>query len=112
MLNSAPFFQYANYSVPKEDPVHNVRTDSELYEAIKSQIRPVNCVLILAGVYATYSKWIDKEIKIAKQDFNKPVIAIEPWASEKTSTIVKSNANTIVKWNTQSIVDAIRQYSL
>lgn len=112
MLNSAPFFQYANYSVPKDDPVYNARTDRELYEAIKSQIRPVNCVLILAGVYATYSKWIDKEIKIAKQDLNKPVIAIEPFASKKTSTIVKSNANTIVKWNTQSIVDAIRQYSI
>ena len=68
-------------------------------------------VLILAGVYSSYSKWIDKEIKIAKKDFlvPKPIIAIEPWASEKTSQVVKSNADIRVGWNADSIVDAIRQ---
>jgi len=112
ILNNASLFKYSNYSVPKDDPVHNARTDYELYDAIKAQIRPVNCVLILAGVYSSYSKWIDKEIKIAKHEFGKPIIAIEPWGAEKTSLIVKSNAIAVVKWNTQSIVDAIRQHSI
>jgi len=112
MLNCASLFQYSNFSVPQDDPVHNARTDYELYDAIKAKIRPVNCVLILAGVYSSYSKWIDKEIKIAKHEFSKPIIAIEPFGAEKTSIVVKSNADAIVKWNTQSIVDAIRQHSL
>ena len=40
----------------------------------------------------------------------KTIIAIEPWGSEKTSAVVKKAANKIVKWNTDSIVDAIRGY--
>jgi hypothetical protein len=67
-------------------------------------------VLIIAGVYSSYSKWIEKEIKIAKTEFYtpKPIIAIEPWASEKTSKLVKDNADAVVKWQKDKIVEAIR----
>jgi hypothetical protein len=67
--------------------------------------------VILAGVYSSYSKWINYEIEIAKTVFDKPVIAVEPWASEKTSKIVKDNADAIVKWQSASIVSAIRTHS-
>lgn len=106
-----PNFSWRNYSVPKNDPIHNASTQKELYEAIKQQIAPVNCVLILAGVYSSYSKWIDKEIDIAK-NYNKPIIAIQPWGAERTSQKVKDNANKIVNWNSSSIVDSIRKYSI
>jgi hypothetical protein len=62
----------------------------------------------LAGVYSTYSKLINKEIEISKA-FGKPIIAIEPWGAEKTSTIVKNNADIIVKWQGASIVKAIKE---
>jgi len=73
-------------------------------------MQPCSVILILAGVYSTYSKWIEKEIKIAKEEFSvqKPIIAIEPRGSERTSQIVKNNADRIVGWNTNSVVDAIR----
>ena len=41
---------------------------------------------------------------------NKKIIAIEPWGAERTSTVVKNAADIIVKWNTDSIVSAIRGY--
>lgn len=107
-----PNFAWTNYSVPKGDPIHNANNDAQLYAAIKAQMASVNCVVMLAGVYSSYSKWIDKEIQIAKRDFDKPIIAVEPWASEKTSRLVKSNADAIVRWQSQSIVDAIRAYSI
>jgi hypothetical protein len=68
--------------------------------------------VILAGVYSTYSTWINKEIEIAKQVYSKPIVAIEPWASEKTSKVVKDNADVIVKWQSRSIVQTIRDYSI
>lgn len=98
--------------MPKNDPIHNADNDNGLYAAIKRQILPVHCVVMLAGVYSSYSKWIDKEIQISKQDFNKPIIAVEPWGSEKTSKLVKDNADAIVKWQSKSIVDAIREHSI
>lgn len=107
MLNAKPNFSYKNYSVPKNDPIHNAQYDYQLREAIKRQMQPASCVLILAGVYATYSKWINIEIELAQQ-MGKTIIAIEPWGSEKTSTKVKNAANKIVRWNTDSIVSAIR----
>lgn len=111
LLNNASYFSYKNYSVPKDDPIHNANNDRELYNAIEEQIRHASVVLILAGVYSSYSKWIDKEIEIA-QNLNKPILAIEPWGSEKTSAKVKDSADRIVRWNTDSIVSAIRNISL
>ena len=111
LLAQRPYFNFKNYSVPRDNPIHWVGTDAQLYEAIYQKMRPCGVVLILAGVYATYSKWIKKEIKIAKKEFwvAKPIIAIEQWGSERTSQIVKNNADKVVKWNTESIVSAIRE---
>ena len=106
-LKDRSYFGFKNYSVPKDDPIHTRGTDKELYEAILRRIKLSSAVLILAGVYATYSKWINKEIDIAKS-LEKPIIAIQPWGSERTSQVVKVNANQIVKWNTESVVSAIR----
>lgn len=107
LLNKRQYFDYKNYSVPKDNPIHTTGTDRELYEAIQNKVVFCDIVIILAGVYSSYSKWINKEIEIAEH-FGKPIIAVEPWGSEKTSRIVKEHADKIVKWNTESIVSAIR----
>lgn len=112
ILDSAPpYFSYKNYLVPKDDPVHNAPNEALLYEAIKRHIVPSQVIVILAGVYATFSKWIDKEIQIAKKEFPepKPILAIEPWGAEMTSQKVKDNADKIVAWDTGSVVSAIRE---
>ncbi len=113
LLDGASNFVYSNYSIPKDDPVHT-KSDSVLFEAIKRKMTFCNAIIIMAGVYSSYSKWIEKEIRIANSGFtsNKPIIAIEPWGSEKTSQIVKNNADQVVKWNTSSIVDAIRRIAI
>ena len=102
------YFPYKNYSVPQDDPIHNAPNQAALRAAIERQIKPASVVLILAGVYATYSKWINVEIEIAAQ-LGKPIVAIEPCGSEKTSQVVKDAADKIVKWQTDSIVNAIRE---
>lgn len=113
LLNKDSAFSYKNYSVPKDDPIHDADNDKQLYEAIKNQISPSSVVLILAGVYSSYSKWINHEIDIAKNGFAtvKPIIAIEPWGSERTSKVVKDNADKIVKWQSSSIISAIKELS-
>lgn len=113
LLNSKTFFDYKNYSIPKNDPIHYATYDYQLYDVIKNKVSYTHVVLILAGVYSSYSKWIDKEIKIAKKEFlvPKPIIGIEPWGSERTSIKVKNSADKIVGWNTDSIVAAIKELS-
>lgn len=109
MLKSAPNFIYRDYSVPRNDPIHNAPNEVALREAIKNQMRFCDVILIMAGKYATYSKWIQKEIDIAKSDFNKPIVAICPWANEQISSVVRDSADRLVGWNTNSIVTAIRE---
>ncbi len=113
LLDAKPYFTYKNHSVPKDDPIHDAPDDDKLYDAIKNKVNGVHVVLILAGVYSSYSKWIDKEIKIAQEEFSipKPIIAIKPRGAERTSQKVKNAADKIVGWNTDSIVNAIRELS-
>lgn len=107
LLDSRTYFTYRDYSIPQDNPVH-AGTDQELMVAIKEKIRHCHVVLIVAGVYSTYSKWIDIEMEVSS-NWGKPIIAIEPWGSERTSQPVKEKADEIFGWNTSNIVDAIRR---
>ena len=94
------------YSVPKDDPLHTSGTDKALYAAIKKKVSPCSVVLILAGIYSSHSKWIDKEIQIAQTEFltTKPILAIEPWGSQRTSVKVKNAADEIVWLGIQKVL--------
>ncbi len=101
---------FYDHSVPKHNPIHTTGTDKELEAAIEAKIKGTNCVLIMAGKYSTYSKWINKEIEIAKK-YNKPIIAIRPWAALQASSVVQLNASEIVGWNSSSIANAIEKWA-
>lgn len=114
MLNSAKNFKWRNYSVPEHDPVLDPDDPDDketLTEELKQQIRPVNCVLILSGMYVAYSDWIQTEIDIALS-YNKPIIGVKPWGQERVPKAVSDVAKEIVGWNTSSIISAIRKHSL
>jgi len=99
-------FYYKNYSVPKDDPIHHANNDKQLKDAIRNQMKYASCVIILAGVYATYSKWINIEIELAKE-MGKKIIAVSPWGAERISSVVRQSSDVIVGWNTKSIVNEI-----
>jgi len=109
-LNNANNFDYANYSIPWEKKFENL-TNFQLKEELKDQIRPVNAVLVMGGMYVAHSDWIQFEIDFAKL-LDKPIIGIRPWNGQRMPDAVTQAANVIVGWNTDSIVQAIRNYSL
>lgn len=109
LLDNNPFFAYKDYSVPKENPIHNSPFEYQLKEAIRRKMQPASCVIVLAGVYATYSKWINIEVALAKE-MNKKIIAVVPRGSERISMVVRNAADEIVGWNTDSIIRAIRGF--
>ena len=111
LLNKRPYFSFKDYSVPKNDPIHDANKDVQLRKAIRDQMIPCHVVLIMAGVYSTYSKWINIEIDIAKNGFltSKPILAIRPRGNTNVSSVVNKSADMLVNWNTESIVAAIRK---
>jgi hypothetical protein len=114
LLNAAVYFQYRNYSVPKHDPVIDPKTvigQRRLEALLEAQIRPVQCVLVIAGMYAAHRFWIDKEVGFA-QYYNKPIVGLIPWGQERLPQSVQFAAHEMVGWSTSSIVDAIRRRAL
>ncbi|MER3329211.1 MAG: TIR domain-containing protein, partial [Candidatus Kapaibacterium sp.] len=107
-LDDANYFIYSNYSVPKDKAFENM-SDSQLKEQLKKQINPTEVVLILGGLYVSYSSWIQNEIDYAKY-LNKPIIGIKPWGAQRMPKSVTDAANIVVGWNKDSIIKAIRQY--
>jgi hypothetical protein len=110
LLNEASYFAWRNYSVPEHDPL-GTQTDKELREALDRQIRPVNCFLIISGMYVNYRKWLQVELDIAKS-YGKPIVGIVPRGQERTPAEVRDAAKEMVAWNTDSIVTTVRKWAL
>lgn len=102
-------FLWKNYSVPEHDPLVDPDTTigkKKLKSELKGQIQPVSKVIILAGMYATYSDWIEFEIDTAV-DYNKYIIGVKPWGQERVPQKVSNNSDTMVGWNKNSVISAI-----
>lgn len=108
MLNDCRNFAWQNMSVPRHDPIKNAQ---ELTYELNAQMRPANAFLILAGMYAAQSEWIEYEINFARR-IGRPIIGVKPWGAQVIPNIVQNNAKEIVGWNTDSIVGAIRSWAL
>lgn len=110
LLRNAANFKWRNYSVPQHDPL-DANNTSRLSAALDRQIRPVNIVLIISGMYVNHRNWIQYEIDVA-QYYSKPIIGIRPWASQRVPNAVQLASRTMVGWNTNSILSAIRKHAL
>jgi hypothetical protein len=109
LLKADRYFSFRNFSVPVVKPIQGVGSDNALYQAILNKMRACHVIIVIAGVHATYSKWIDKEIEIAKSEFEnpKPILAIKPYGNLNVSSLT-SEADLTVNWNTASVVQAIK----
>ena len=109
-MDEASYFYWRDYSVPFYDPL-DASTDWKLKAEIRQQIASSSCVVILSGMYVDYSKWINFEIDTALE-MKKPIIGVKPWGQERIPVKVSENATVMVGWNSSSVVQAIRDYSL
>ena len=113
LLDNTSNFDWKNYSVPKHDPFLTIGKSKKeikvfLEEALKKQINPASVVIVIAGMYANYSDWIEFEVEYS-QEKNKPIIVVDPRGQERTPVYLQNVATKIVKWNTSSIIEAIKE---
>ena len=104
-FNGTPIHFFDN-SIPKDNPVHFAQNDAELQAAIYQRIYASNVVIIPTGIYASYSKWIQKEIAGANT-YSKPILAVRLWSSERKSSVVMQNSSIDVGWQKKSVIDGI-----
>ena len=109
-LNDAPNFLWSNYSVCCDNPL-DTKTDSELKQRLTNRISNCSAIIVISGMYSTYSKWIDYEIDEAIR-FGKPIIGVRPRGAERVPLKIQNCANVMVNWQSSSIIDAVRNYAL
>jgi hypothetical protein len=80
----------------------------KMEEELRGQIRPVNCVIIIGGMWANHSAWIRFEMEFANS-INKPVLGVRPRGAQAMPVAVAQASDLVVNWNSDSIVAGIRQ---
>ena len=100
---------WGNYSVPEHDPLIDAGTfvgKLTLQELLRNQIRPSSKIVVISGMYATHSNWIDYEIDTSVS-LNKYIIGLKPWGQERIPVKIQNHANIMVGWNKKSLIDAL-----
>lgn len=109
-IRHVPDFAYELFSISKDDPIQQLPSKKALAMAIEEKMRPCSCVVVLAGIFEDYKRWIDLELDIARK-LKKPVILVEAADPKHTSAREKREARKIVKWDTQALGEAIEAVS-
>lgn len=105
-IRHAPDFVYELFSISKDDPIQQLPSKKALAMAIEEKMRACSCLVVLAGVFEEYKRWIDLELDIAKK-LKKPVVLVEAAAPKHTAAREKREAKKIVKWDAQALGEAI-----
>ena len=111
LLDNASYFSYFNYSAPSEKPLFppgTPKTNSQIRELISAKIRPSQITMVISGMQVAYSDLMKYELDESVR-MNKPILGIYPWGQERAPYAVTSVANEMVRWNTSSIISAIRR---
>lgn len=110
LISDRPYFNASYSEVSRDEPI-NSHNAAYIKSVLKAKILASNVVIGIAGVYASHSDWITWELDTALAN-GIPIIGVVPRGAERVSTIVSSRAVEVVRWNTESIIAAIRKHAI
>lgn len=109
LLRNRGYFKVEFEEASPDEPINSVNA-SYIKQRLKRKIENSDIVLGIAGMYASYSDWIEWELGKAIE-LSVPIVGVIPRGQERISTTVSSRAKENVRWNTESIVAAIRKWA-
>lgn len=109
LINKRGYFSATYEESTKDNPINS---ENESYVKIRlvKKIGDSDIILALAGVYASHSSWMEWELDKALE-LGTPIVGVIPSGQERISTVVSSRSITNVRWNTESIIAAIRAHA-
>jgi hypothetical protein len=109
LLRNRGYFNVEFEEASADEPINSANA-AYIKQRLKQKIENSNILLGIAGIYASYSEWmvweLDKAIELGV-----PIVGVIPWEQERVSTMVSSRSKEDVRWNTESIVEAIRRWA-
>lgn len=109
LLNERGYFNVEFKEVSKDEPINSTNS-AYIKRVLANKIKESHIVIGLAGIYASHSDWMEWELDKAIE-LETPIIGVIPRGQERISKTVSNRSLINVKWNTESIVDAIRTYA-
>lgn len=109
LINARSNFS-ATYEESTRDKPINSENEGYVKTRLAQKIGNSNVILALAGIYASHSSWMQWELDKAI-DLEIPIIGVIPRGQERISTIVSSRSIIDVRWNTESIITAIKKHA-
>jgi len=109
LLEERGYFNVVFQEAGNDVPI-NSENAAYIKKVLKAKITDSDVVLAIAGMYASYSDWIAWEVETAYLN-DIPVIGVIPRGQERISATVTKYSTVDVRWNTESIIDAIRMYT-
>lgn len=109
LLSDRGYFHVEFEEVSKDEPI-NSSNAYYIRQRLASKIGNSNIILGLAGIYASHSAWMEWELEKAIE-LEIPIVGVIPWGQERISKTVSSRSIIDVRWNTESIVTAIRAHA-
>lgn len=106
LLENRGYFNVTFEEATPDVPINSANA-SYIKTRLKQKILNSDVVLGIAGIYASHSDWMEWELDTAVNN-GIPIIGVVPRGKERVSTVVSSRAKQVVRWNTESIVTAIR----
>jgi len=103
---------YFNVEFEEASADEHIDSENAVYikRRLKQKISNSNIVLGIAGMYASYSDWMAWELKTT-DDLDIPIVGVIPRGKERISLTVTQYSKEDVRWNTESIVAAIRYWA-
>ncbi|MDA3508743.1 MTH538 TIR-like domain (DUF1863) [Acinetobacter baumannii] len=109
LLQGRGYFNVEFLEASKRTPINSEHAPY-IKRVLREKILESNIVLALAGIYASHSDWMIWEMEVAKAN-GIPIVGVIPRGQERISNEVLIRSIADVKWNTESIVAAIRLYA-
>ncbi len=109
LLNQRGYFNVAFKEVSRFEPINSMNA-SYIKQRLKQNIVQSDIVIGIAGIYASHSDWMAWELETAQAN-DVPIIGVIPFGNTRSSTVVTARSVEDVRWNTESIVAAIRQHA-
>ena len=103
---------YFNVQFEEATPDVPINSENAAYirQRLRQKISNSNIVLGIAGIYASHSEWMQWELDKAIE-IGVPIVGVVPRGAERISTVVSTRSKQVVRWNTESIVEAIRTWA-
>lgn len=109
LIDARGYFS-ATYEESTRDKPINSDDEGYVKRRLTQKIANSDVILALSGVYASHSSWMQWELDKAIE-LGIPVIGVIPRGQDRVSTIVSTRSVVDIKWNTESIVSAIRAHA-